>query len=91
MEDGTQSEEEEEIVPRVLISRISPPLYINSRKLAKENSSKKYHTVIEPFDFSAIEQDLYIRSNKVTPRTYQQGEPPVANRNSLQSQQTQSI
>lgn len=48
-EDGTESEDDE-IVPRVLISRISPPLYINSRKLAKESSAKKYHTVIEPFD-----------------------------------------
>jgi hypothetical protein len=47
---ATESEEQDEIVPRVLISRISPPLYINSRKLAKESSTKKYHTVIEPFD-----------------------------------------
>ncbi len=49
----------------MLISKISPPLYINSRKLAKESSSKKYHTVIEPFDLSAVEQDFYIRSNKI--------------------------
>jgi hypothetical protein len=91
LEDGTKSEEEEEIVPRVLISRISPPLYINSRKLAKENSSKKYNTVIEPFDLQAIEQDLYIRSNKVTPRTFQQGETPGGNRFSSQTQQPQSI
>jgi len=27
-------------LPRVLISKISPPLYINSRKLAKETSTK---------------------------------------------------
>jgi hypothetical protein len=47
---ATESEEQEEMVPRVLISKISPPLYINSRKLAKENSTKKYHTVIEPFE-----------------------------------------
>jgi hypothetical protein len=40
--------------PLVLITKISPPLYINSRKLAKE-STKKYHTVIEPFDLNAIE------------------------------------
>lgn len=26
--------------PKVLVSKISPPLYINSRKLAKETSSK---------------------------------------------------
>lgn len=50
--------------PLVLITKISPPLYINSRKLAKE-STKKYHTVIEPFDLQAIEQDVYIRSNKI--------------------------
>jgi chromatin remodeling complex protein RSC6 len=41
--------------PLVLITKISPPLYINSRKLAKESSTKKYHTVIEPFDLQAVE------------------------------------
>lgn len=51
-------------VPRVLITKISPPLYINSRKLAKESSSKKYHTVIEPFDIQSVEQDLFIRTSK---------------------------
>ena len=90
-EDRTQSEEEEEILPRVLISRISPPLYINSRKLAKENSSKKYHTVIEAFDLLTIEQDLYIRSNKVTSRAFQQVEPQASDRNSFQSCQPQNI
>lgn len=64
-EDDTQSEDDEEKddkkqsenvePPRVLISKISPPLYINSRKLAKESSTKKYHTVIEPFDIQAVE------------------------------------
>ena len=56
-ESGSESEggeenssQEEEEPPRVLITKISPPLYINSRKLAKESSTKKYHTVIEPFD-----------------------------------------
>ena len=52
-------------LPRVLITKISPPLYINSRKLAKESSSKKYNTVIDPFDLSAVEQDLFIRSAKI--------------------------
>lgn len=42
-------------VPRILITKISPPLYINSRKLAKESNSKKYHTVIEPFDIHSVE------------------------------------
>jgi hypothetical protein len=40
-------------------------LYINSRKLAKESSTKKYHTVIEPFELQAVEQDLYIRSSRL--------------------------
>jgi hypothetical protein len=57
----------------VLLTKISPPLYINSRKLAKESSTKKYHTVIEPFDIQSVEQDLYIRSNKILQR------PQVAN------------
>jgi hypothetical protein len=52
----------------VLLTKISPPLYINSRKLAKESSTKKYHTVIEPFDIQSVEQDLYIRSNKILQR-----------------------
>lgn len=51
-------------VPRVLITKISPPLYINSRKLAKESNSKKYHTVIEPFDIHSVDQDLFIRTSK---------------------------
>ena len=54
--------------PKVLISKISPALFINSRKLAKETSTKKYHTVIEAFDLQAVEQDLFIRSNKIYPR-----------------------
>lgn len=58
----------EPMIPKILISRISPPLYINSRKLAKESSTKKYHTVIEPFDLQAVDQDLYIRSNKIHQR-----------------------
>lgn len=41
--------------PKILLTKVSPPLYINSRKLAKETSSKKYHTVIEPFDLQAVE------------------------------------
>lgn len=57
----------------MLLTKISPPLYINSRKLAKESSTKKYHTVIEPFDIQSVEQDLYIRSNKILQR------PQVAN------------
>jgi hypothetical protein len=77
-EDGTDgecssSEEEVKEPPRVLLTKISPPLYINSRKLAKESSTKKYHTVIEPFDIQSVEQDLYIRSNKILQR------PQVAN------------
>ena len=52
----------------MLLTKISPPLYINSRKLAKESSTKKYHTVIEPFDIQSVEQDLYIRSNKILQR-----------------------
>jgi hypothetical protein len=60
--EGSESEEDEEDEskensepPRVLITRISPPLYINSRKLAKESSTKKYHTVIEAFDITSVE------------------------------------
>ena len=52
-------------IPRVLITKISPAIYINSRKLAKENNNnKKYHTVIEPFDIQTVEQDFFIRSTK---------------------------
>ena len=42
MPNGEESDEEEseEDPPRVLMSKISPPLYINSRKLAKESSTK---------------------------------------------------
>lgn len=74
-DDVTEDEQEEcseegetNSMPKVLLCKISPPLYINSRKLAKESSTKRYHTVIEPFDLATIEQDLYIRSNKIHSR-----------------------
>ena len=49
-DEGSSDEGDEPDLARVLLTKISPPLYINSRKLTKESSTKKYHTVIEPFD-----------------------------------------
>jgi hypothetical protein len=50
--------------PKILTATLSPPIFVDSRKSARDNQEKKYTSFIEPFLVENIDKDFIKRENR---------------------------
>lgn len=56
--------EDDDICPKILNATISPPIFVDSRKSAKDQNEKKMTSFVEPFQPDNLEKSYIKRENK---------------------------
>lgn len=50
--------------PKVLTAVLSPPIFVDSRRSARDYQEKKFSSFVEPFTYDTIEKEFIKRENK---------------------------
>lgn len=50
--------------PKILTATLSPPIFVDSRKSARDNQEKRYSSFIEPFMVDNLDKDFIKRENR---------------------------
>ena len=77
--------------PKVIYSKISPPVLVNSRKINTKDSSRKVtlKQLFTPFDTQQLTWPLYIRSNKAVCDNFEAQADPDIDESNVEASRTE--